>query len=272
MTASRPVQVRSSLRDLRALFRERITARDIASPLVSFDDTHDARRVRDFMVDHGFDVVGVRTGGRVAGWCHQDDITPRTRRLPIRGLLPEIVVDLHDPMEDVVRRMQPQGVLFVEALGTVQAIVTNADLHKAPVRLWLFGLIGLAEMQMARLIREHLADGAWESFLSSERLGKARRLFRERERRNQAISLDDCLQWADRVAIISKSPSLAAIRGDSSRNAFRSVAKRAEDVRNSLAHGGELSPDQWDRMPELVGWLERVVEVCEAFRAEDREG
>ena len=65
--------LKSSLHDLRTLF-ERITVRDIAEPLTSFDADHSAHEVRNFMKKEGYDVVGVRKGGLIKGYVKQEDL------------------------------------------------------------------------------------------------------------------------------------------------------------------------------------------------------
>lgn len=54
-----------------------------------------------------------------------------------------------------------RGWIFVRFLGLPSGIVTHGDLQKAPIRMWLFGLISLLEMQMLRRIQNLRDDNDW---------------------------------------------------------------------------------------------------------------
>ena len=95
--------------------------------------------------------------------------------------------------------------VFVVVMGEVSGIITKGDLQKAPVRLWLFGVLSLLEMQFLRLIRTAYPQDTWKGFVSENRLGKAGQLLQERKRRNEAIDLADCLQFADKRTIVLRS-------------------------------------------------------------------
>jgi hypothetical protein len=74
-------------------------------------------------------------------------------------------------------------------MGHVSGIITKGDLQKAPLRMWLFGLLSLIEMQLLRLIRTTYPDDTWTQLLSYGRLGKAQQFLEDRQRRNEAIDL-----------------------------------------------------------------------------------
>ena len=105
-----------------------------------------------------FDVVGVRAEGLVIGYVRRADLKP--------GLLgdslcrfrdSDVMAESESPLA-AIQALKVRSELFINVLGQVGAIVTKGDLQKAPIRLWLFGVISLIEMQMLRLIRERLPD------------------------------------------------------------------------------------------------------------------
>jgi hypothetical protein len=53
---------------------ETFYARDIAEPLASFDASILSKTVRDFVVAHDFDVVGIRREGRIVGYTERDSL------------------------------------------------------------------------------------------------------------------------------------------------------------------------------------------------------
>jgi hypothetical protein len=60
--------LKTSFTDLHRLFRNNITTREIAEPLVSFESDRSASVIRDFMEKKDFDVVGVRHEGEMIGY------------------------------------------------------------------------------------------------------------------------------------------------------------------------------------------------------------
>src|SRR5690606_17006974 len=82
--------------------------------------------------------------------------------------------------------------LFVLGGDRSVAIVTRGDLQKAPVRMYLNGVVVLLEMQTLRLVRILYSGDDWIAVLGRNRLAAARALFEERVRRNEQIDLVDC--------------------------------------------------------------------------------
>ena len=103
--------------------------------------------------------------------------------------------------------------------------MTRGDLQKAPVRLWLFGLVSLLEMQMLRVVRERYPADSWVPLLTDERCVGARRVFAERRRRNEANDLSDCLQLGDKATILMKDWDLFALSGFASKRALEMFFK-----------------------------------------------
>jgi hypothetical protein len=66
--------LRSSIEDMRRLFERGITVRDIAEPLVSFDDGQSALEVRNFLESKDYDVVGVRRKGMIEAYAIRSEL------------------------------------------------------------------------------------------------------------------------------------------------------------------------------------------------------
>ena len=67
--------LKSSLRDLRRIFEQSITLRDIAEPFTSFDAARTTEEVAEFIRAKDYDVVGVRKEGLTAGYVLSSALT-----------------------------------------------------------------------------------------------------------------------------------------------------------------------------------------------------
>ena len=81
------------------------------------------------------------------------------------------------------------------------ASIGRGDIEKPVVRMWLFGIIILVEVQVVDMIRAQWPDGGWAACVSAGRLEKARQLQSERVRRGLPADLLDCLQLSDKLQI-----------------------------------------------------------------------
>jgi hypothetical protein len=148
-------------------------------------------------------------------------------------------------------------------MGHVSGIITKGDLQKAPLRMWLFGLLSLIEMQLLRLIRTTYPDDTWTQLLSYGRLGKAQQFLEDRQRRNEAIDLADCLQFADKRSIVAKSDSLRAALGFNSKSQADKQLQELEHLRNELAHAQDIVTGRWPDLVRLASSAEHLLERCE---------
>lgn len=256
--------LKSSLGDLRRLFVHTVTLRDIAEPLVSFDASQDAGEVARFMDQRGFDVVGIREHGVVTGFTRRSDLTDGTvgrhcHRVGSGDALPDSA-----PLISAFAALRERRHVFITLLGHVGGIVTRGDLQKAPVRLWLFGLVSLLEMQMLRVVREHYPGDTWSRHLSPERMQGTRRLFDERRRRREENDLSDCLQLGDKATIMMKDPALFALSGFESKRSLESFFKEVGLLRNALAHANDILHRRWPALADLANDLENLLGRLEA--------
>jgi len=262
--------LKSTSTDLRRLFERTISVREIAEPLLSFDADRDTQPIRAFMEARNFDVVGVREDGRMVGYVRRKDLKAGPvrdclNRFTDRDALPE-----SDSLLTAVQALSERSELFITVMGQVGAIVTKGDLQKAPVRLWLFGVISLIEMQMLRLIRERFPYGTWTSLVSSDRVQDARDLFAKRQRRNEeanASDFSDCLQICDKATIVLKDRQLFELANFPSRSAGHRFFKGLESLRNDLAHANDILQGRWPALAKLVKDAETLLLRLESYRS-----
>jgi hypothetical protein len=220
----------------RALFLSSLSVMDVAEPLVSFDEDASAPRLRAFLEERGWTLVGVRNAGLVAGYAFAGDLGDGRLGDHARAFVPDDLVPSTASLVDTIGSLDANGRCFVSILGRPGGIVTFRDLEKPPVRMWLFGMITIFETFLARRIRDLWPDGSWAALLSSSRRARAEQLREERRRRGQNDDLLDCIQLADKARILTKRPEfLSRTRFASKRQADEGF-QRIQALRNGLAH------------------------------------
>ena len=251
--------------ELRRLFETQITTREIASPLVSFDETADATSVRALMDDQGFDVVGVRRDGLIVGWASKQFITKgplSTGSIPLKH--EDIVAD-HVPLLACLTGLRDRQWMFVRVFGQVAGIVTRSDLHRPPVKLWLFGLVNLCEMQLTEAIRRTTKEKDWRGWLDPEHVAEAEQVLRRRKQSNEDIYLFDCLHLMDKARIMTRVPQLQAACGLTGRVDAESFFKHMRQLRDDLAHAQDLPVGRWDVLLDLAAKMERMIDGFDAM-------
>jgi hypothetical protein len=250
------------------MFTETFTARHVAEPLPSFDANADARDVQNFMHTHGLNVVGIRKAGRVAGYVERGSLEEGICGAYLRPLESATIVEDTAPLLNVLSAIAGARYLLVLMLGEVGGIITPADMQKAPVRMWLFGMVTLIEMRFAQLIELHSSAESWKQYLSAGRLQKAQDLLSERSRRNRPsggqepaagrpLRLLDCLQFADKGQIVARNEELRKLTVFSSRRQAEQSTRRLEQLRNNLAHAQEIPAADWEIIVQLCELLSR---------------
>jgi len=249
--------LKSSLTDLRELFERTVTVSQIAEPLVSFDAGQPGAEVRALMEQRDYDVVGVRTNGLVTGYVTRAELSDASIGAQRRDIDERHQVRESEPLLSAITLLRSQRYVFVRVLGQVGGIITRGDLQKTPVRLWLFGLLSLLEMEMQRALRRRHPADSWTVLLSESRLKSARRIFEERQRRNEAIDLSDCLQLCDKAAVLKD--ELFVLGGFESKARLSKFLNDIEGLRNALAHANDILNGRWPELADLITDLERVL-------------
>jgi hypothetical protein len=258
----------STVHSLRRVFQQAFVVHDIAESLVSFDDNGSAEQVRAFMEPRRFEVVGVRRDGRVEGYVELADLGDGVCSDYMKPFDDSQIILDSSPLPELVLRLKDRRRLFVSILGRVGGLVSRSDLHKPPVRMWLFGMVTLIEMRFSRLIERFCPNNTWKRFLSAGRIQKAEQLLEERARRNQELTLLDCIQLSDKAQIVARNSQLREMTRFQSRRQLEEAAKLLEKLRNNLAHSQDIITNDWDAIVALSENLDSVLDGPPGLRDE----
>ena len=131
-------------------------------------------------------------------------------------------------------------------------VITRRDIEKPVVRMWLFGIIILVEMLLTKDIRSRWHNEDWIGFLSEGRVEKAKELQRLREERGTKADLLDCLQFSDKLQIALNEPDFQEAPDSSPTRLRRRAIKDLEALRNNLAHGQDITSQDWPPIARLA--------------------
>ena len=244
-----------SQRRVQKLFTEAFTAKDIAEPLHSFDADRKAHEVESSVHALGLDVIGIRRHGQVVGYAWKDDLDSGLCGDRARAFGRDQVIYGDASLSEVILVLTRYDHCFISLLDTVAGVVTRADMEKPTVRMWLFGMITILEMNLASRIRERWPGDEWRQYCSNNRLRKAKELQEERSRLNQHSDLIDCLQLSDKAQILLSDRTVREEWGfDSKATADRTI-REMNSLRNNLAHGQSIVSYDW---PQIVRMTQRL--------------
>lgn len=248
---------------LRRALSTAFSARDLAEPLVPLEASMPAALARAVLEERRCAVAGVTSTGRWQGWLQVEDLVEgetcgeACRPFDERPILGEAA-----PLREVLLALGRSEPLFVSLLGQAAAVITRADLQKAPMRMWLFGTLTLAETLMTRMIERQLPGEAWFDYLSPGRVDHARALQEERRRRRQEAPLHECLQFGDKADILLKFEPAREQLGIESRRRGQELFRRMEGLRNCLAHAQPLPVEDLEVLVVLAEVVDDLVEFA----------
>jgi len=248
---------------LRRVFLDAFVALDVAEPLRSFEASARAEEVRALLEARELDRVGVRVDGLVRGYAERVDLAGGRLGDHLRPFGPDDLVEDAASLQEVIRSLAVNERCFVTVLGEAAAIVTLQDLEKPPVRMFLFGMVTVLEMLLARAVEQAFPGESWRQHVAPGRLAKAEELRAERERRGRPARLLDCLQFSDKGLLAIRIPEVRARLGDdASGKELKRAVKELEELRNHLAHAQEIVPSGWSRIASFTRNLDALLELA----------
>jgi hypothetical protein len=226
---------------LEEIFTAKITVLTIAVPINPLP----LEQARKECIKNNFDVHLIRDPDQesLMVYCRMKD--------RVRALNDSEVIADSTPMLEVLESLYYKEQLFVKVKRNITHIVSRSDIDKIPIRIWLYGIISLFEIELKEIIKIVVND--WEKKISEKRLDSAKRLFALKKERNEEIDLLGCVQLVDVGTIVNQS-------WDCFKDYFPVSLAKAEVtegfeqiniLRDTLAHGQKL-PMDWPVIHKLA--------------------
>jgi hypothetical protein len=241
------------------IFAGGFMALDIANPLRSFDFDRSPQRILQDMTQAGIQVAGLRVHGEVTGFIEAANLRHRAVTTEFRPFALGQVIRSASSLMEVVEVLTVHDRCFVTTMGTPVGVISRVDIEKPAGRMWLFGIITVAELEFTERLRQKFPGETWMSVLTSQRVEKARELYAERMRRNQKCELIDCLQFSDKMEILTSDPLELAAFDIPTASAARRVIKQIEGLRNCLAHSQGFVEQDWPQVVMLARRIHHIV-------------
>jgi len=243
---------------LRRMFSDIFTARDIAETLLSFDASSPVELASKALENKRYDVASVRISGLVEGYIRNDELTGALCNEHIRHFAPDQVIRGDARLTEVIHVLTRHEYCFLSQLGDINGVICRDDINKPIVRMWLFGMITLSEMTYMNMIKKYFPGDSWLKHVSEGRLAKAKGIHAERLRRNLHSSLLECLQLSDKGQILIDRQDTLELLGFDSRRAAKRVLKELESLRNHLAHTQDIATHDWAQIARMTRRLESM--------------
>ena len=250
------------LAELYDVLGSQITARAIFEPLQSCPADAPAWEMSRALEQRDFDVAGVRNEreGLVTGFVRRKNLKDGAVRDHVEPLCEDDWVQKDLALALLIQRLKNHEFVFVRLESNNAAIITQADLNKPPVRVYLFGLISLLEMHLSYWVKAEYPEDSWQTAIKPERLKEAEKLQAERRQRKRELELIDCLQFCDKRDLLVGRERMRSVLGLDSKKKATTRLKQAEDLRNTLAHSsgsGACSEKIRGKTREPPCWGER---------------
>lgn len=254
--------------EFRALFEDSITVKAIYEDLYCVRWLDNAQHVFTTLKNKEFDVAGISKSenGPICGYIRRQDLTDGTCGTHALRFDETLLMSDSTPLIKALYLLGDQPYWFILKDTSIESIVTKADLQKPPVRILIFGIITLLEMNLTELIRKLYEESDWIGKLSLSRVKTARELMQHRQDQNEQIDLLECTQLCDKRDLIKHSKEACRILGFSSKTEAENRLKPVISIRNRVAHGQDLvSGSIWEEVTSTIKDAEQLIKKCEVF-------
>ena len=259
--------------EIRRLFERDISAASILEPVRSCPANAPAEDMRQHLKNREFDIAGVKVqpDSELIGFVRREELISGCVKEHLHRLEDQYLIADSTPLADTIKILAEKEFQFVLVGSVVQGIVATADLNKPPVRIFLFALVSLLEMHLAFWVRRAYEDDAWHAELSDNRFQAATKQLNERKSRNNDITLLSCLQFCDKRDLFLRSKEIREKLGVKSRKAADQMLKRAEGLRNHLAHSQyDLAAEtSWKEIAGTVANIEQLLKNSDEIIEKD---
>lgn len=254
----------TSFLELKQIFTDNISTKQIFETLdrVTLDER--PLEVKAYLIQKDFDVLGVVDSiGTTIGYIHRDNLNDGKLEDYLLQIEQHFLIANNTSFSKLLRILSNSDFVFVLNNNEIDGIVTKADINKPLFRLYLFGIISLFEMHMNFWINKYVVKDISE-VLDVSRYEAAVRIFELRRKRNDQLTILECIQLSDKREILLNIPKFLEIFGFS-KIRFDRFLKTVESVRNDTAHSQHSIIDSldWKRFVKVVEDIELFLDKAE---------
>ena len=146
--------LRLKTENLHRTLDDSLQVRHIMEPLETCKPDDPAMDVQKLMKEEHYDVLGVEQKGAVVGYVVHNQLNVGKTTRYMHKFAPGEFIASTTPLIEVLSLFKDREWLFVLERTEIRSLVTISDLQKPPVRMLLFSLISLLEMQLLQLVDE----------------------------------------------------------------------------------------------------------------------
>lgn len=247
---------------LKQIFIDNVTAKSIYEPLLCCPVDSDAYSVKEALKTRDFDVAGVKETreGPVTGYVVTQELGDSPFETYIKNFHFEYLISDSTPIAKIFAVLSKKNYAFVIYGNDITGIITKADVNKPPVRIYVFGIISLLEMHLNSWINHYYPDSSYVNEIDKARMEDAANIYKQRKGNNQELSLLECLQFCDKRDLLLNNADFIKTF-NFSKNNFDRFIKRAEKIRNELAHSQNsiISNMEWSKFIETIDLAEKFL-------------
>jgi hypothetical protein len=236
-----PFMSKTSFKVLEEIFTNQITVLNIAVPIIPLD----LKSAKELCLKNNYDVHLVRD-------AKTEDLEVYVRKTDtIRTLYDSEIISESTPLLEVIDILCKKEQIFVKVKRNITLVVTRSDLDTIPVRIWLYGMISLFEIELKERIIQTGID--WMKKLTLDRNQKAEELYLLKKSKNEEIDLLGCTQLGDLGTIILKCWEQFSdlFPTSHSKSTIQSSFNKINLLRDALAHGQKLQIE-WPEIYNLI--------------------
>ena len=261
-------------REVREVLSSRITAAALMEALMSCPSTESAVDMKHTLGEHAFDVAGVQESenGPVVGFVEAKSLVSGTVSEHIQKITAENLISDSASLIDVLDVLSRRDWTFVLTGSAVNHILTRADLGKPIARAYYSTLVSLLEMHLTYWVDSDYPRESWVAKLKEDRVTRARKLFDDHNKRGTGTKLVSCLQFCDKRDLFLERHGGLGNFGLDTTAAATCLLRKAEKVRDSLAHGQAAIAGGmgWDELAKLFREVGAFLEKSDLLAESDR--
>jgi predicted transcriptional regulator len=250
---------KKSLTILREIYSDNLSVNLIAEEVQTCSLEDDASEIKFNMESLDFDYYGVKSDGRVIGYIVRSELGEGLISNYTHPFKMDDLVSESTSLIELLQILRDKHPVFVLEKNQVKKLITVADLQKQPIRMLVFGLISLLEMNLLQLIKEHYPEEGWKEHLSSGRLEKMDEVYKLRKEKNEGLGLIECLQLSDKGTIIRKTPELLEKLEFLSKREVDRFFRSIEELRNNTAHSQKYVYDDFNIFLDNITRVEKII-------------